>query len=313
MLSFSKGNPIAEILPSGTIVKVTDEILTEPDLSTPNGHKLLQTSFFRKYGCRPGEIEAVRLAIGGANDKGLSQAGRAAYDAADEEIDNIMKKEMYIPPGEGKIEFVWPKQENKRGIEQDGWAHMFVTGGTGSGKSYYIKNLIKKITPQRPIYVLTPLTDGDYRDPELPTVQHIVIDEDLVSNQLNLLEFVQPNDGHAIFIFDDIESIRNPQIRESVKSFRDQVLETGRHYNLSAIVVHHVAQAGLQTKHIINECTYYVLFPRSNAEAVNKFLVSKVGIGKEMQERVKKLETRSLTVKRDYPVVFVSDQNIICL
>lgn len=139
--------------------------------------------------------------------------------------------------------------------EWDG--HTFVSGATGAGKSYFIKQMVSNDEKKRKVYLFSTVTD----DPSLDgLVVHKYEDGDPLQD--------------TICIFDDYPD----------RELRDQLLETGRHTNTVVIVVNHKHRDWHQTTKAINESKYVVLFPSANrATALNELKLIGLRVNRRQQ------------------------------
>jgi len=187
----------------------------------------------------------------------------------------------------------------------------YICGSSGSGKTYWIKLFLieyKKTFPKNDIYVFSPFPEED-KSFEGVKVNYMKIDEDLLNDSLTSEDF-----KNSMIVFDDIEAISNRTLRKDVLRLMDDVLTTGRHYNVSACVVFHEATNGQPTKKILNESHSISFFPRTLSGRSMKYLCdSYLGLEKDEIKRIKKLKTRAVTVVKGYPKVIVSDKEMFCL
>lgn len=133
----------------------------------------------------------------------------------------------------------------------------YITGKSGSGKSFYTTKLLKQIRKKHkdyPIIVFSPLED-DYNG--IDNVNRVELNESLITDPINIKEL-----ENSICIFDDIEAITDKKIRNSVWSTLDATLKTGRHYNIYTVFISHESCAGKQTKPILTESHSITAFPR---------------------------------------------------
>jgi len=184
---------------------------------------------------------------------------------------------------------------------------MGVYGSSGLGKSFFISGFIsqfKKMFPQKPIYIFSPIRD----DPAFVKLNaiYIKIDDSIIKEELQTREFT-----NGLCVFDDIESV-SKQYFKAVSLFRDKCLEVGRHEGINIICVSHVIQAGNLTKKIINESDLSVVFPRSNFSAIEKLVKNNYGFGREDIKYLRELgkTSRWVCIKRSYPSVIMSENEV---
>lgn len=134
--------------------------------------------------------------------------------------------------------------------------HIFVSGATGSGKSWLIRDIVKSDPKNRNVILFSDVRN----DPSLKGIKKL----HHYPHQVNL-DWVAKNMKNSIMIFDDITD------RDQLL-FRNRVLEKGRHKKITAICVNHKLRDHNLTKFMLNECRYVCVFPSSNRGAVMRFL-----------------------------------------
>jgi hypothetical protein len=123
--------------------------------------------------------------------------------------------------------------------------HIYVSGATGAGKSYLIRQIVENDLKNRKVYLFSEVND----DPSL---------SGLFLNTYN--EGVDSLDD-SICIFDDYQD----------NKLRDSLLEKGRHKNSVVICVNHKHRQWRDTMKPLNESKYVILFPSANkGTAINE-------------------------------------------
>jgi Cdc6-like AAA superfamily ATPase len=186
----------------------------------------------------------------------------------------------------------------------------FITGASGSGKSTYIKKYVmqyKKAFKKNPIYLFSALKEDESLDEVKPS--RIKIDDDLVSNPIDIEEF-----KNSMVIFDDIDVIRDKKQREAVYDILNQVLEVGRHHNISCWVANHLPTAGKDTRRILNEAHFIVYFPHSgSARQLNYLLQDYIGLDKKDIKKLKNSKSRWATIFKNYPMIAMTEKDIFII
>ena len=91
-------------------------------------------------------------------------------------------------------------------------------------------------------------------------------------------------------------------------SLLNSILETGRHFNASVIFTSHNATMGLDTKRILNECHSITLFPKNLGGKTSKYLLDGyIGLDKNQIKKLKKVNSRWVTIIKSYPQVILSE------
>jgi hypothetical protein len=80
------------------------------------------------------------------------------------------------------------------------------------------------------------------------------------------------------------------QLLKYIQHFRDDLLECGRHYNITTISTTHIISNYNSTRTLLNEATSMILFPKCSGQyQLNKFLERYMGYDKAQIERNKKI------------------------
>jgi chromosomal replication initiation ATPase DnaA len=106
---------------------------------------------------------------------------------------------------------------------------IFVYGASGSGKSTLLRdycNEFKKLYPKSPIYLFSRLAADESLDDIKP--ERIIIDDTLADEKYTCDDF----EKDSMILFDDIDSLDKKQW-EAVNAIQNDILQTGRHRNLS--------------------------------------------------------------------------------
>ena len=90
----------------------------------------------------------------------------------------------------------------------------------------------------------------------------------------------------------------------------NKVLEIGRHYNITAVVTAHLPSNGHETRRILNESSSVRYIPHSASAKVKDMLYNHVGLDRQTYRKLKKLNSRHITIFRHYPQLFLSDNSV---
>ena len=193
-----------------------------------------------------------------------------------------------------------PDKETERSV-------LYITGQSGSGKSYYTSQYIKeyhKMYPKRDVFIFSSLADDSTLD-KLKYLKRIKIKEQtFLSAELGASDFKD-----SLCIFDDVDVISNKEIKAKVFKLLNEMLEIGRHFSISVIFTSHNATMGLDTKRILNECHSVTIFPRNLGGKTAKYLLdSYLGVDKDQIKRIKKVNSRWVTILKTYPQMCLSEK-----
>lgn len=137
--------------------------------------------------------------------------------------------------------------------------HTFIAGATGSGKSWFAKEMLLYDTKRRPIYLMTDLENEDVSLRRL-----------MARGRLHKFSEWE-GQSNSICLFDDVHN-------KEVLDQRDIILEQGRHHGIVAVVVTHQLRDWKATKVPLLDSRWIVMFPLSNRELVNDFLYRVAGL-----------------------------------
>jgi hypothetical protein len=198
-----------------------------------------------------------------------------------------------------------PNPETERQI-------LYVTGSSGSGKSYFTKKYCRefaRVFPKRPIIMISSI-DKDESVDDIKNLKRMKIKTpEFLEEEFSIEDFKD-----SLVIFDDCDCIPDKKLRTKVNAIFGMISETGRHTNTYCIYTSHLATAGNDTKRILNESHSITFFPKSLGGRTLKYLCEGyLGLDKKEIEHLKKIPSRSITVMKTYPKVVVGDKDIFLL
>jgi GTPase SAR1 family protein len=217
---------------------------------------------------------------------------------ADKDNTEITKPLTHLSiPDDGKFQQV-PDPEMERQI-------IYVFGPSGSGKSYYSKMYIKEWQKQNKkgrVYLFSSLVDDESLDDIKP--KRIILDKKLVDDPIDTEMFKD-----CMVIFDDIDVIRDREIKEAVYDILNGILEIGRHFNINCILTNHLPSNGKDTRRILNECHSITYFPHAGAGRQQRyFLENYAGLDVKEMKRIKQMKTRWATIFKTYPMCVMTEK-----
>lgn len=185
---------------------------------------------------------------------------------------------------------------------------VYICGQSGSGKSYFTTNYVKqykKSYPKRNIYVISSIEQDSSIDSLKP-------------NRINVLhpdfmdeEFTAQDFKDSLVIFDDVD-VFPTKIRKKVLSIVNNILQIGRHFNVSVCFTTHNATNGAETKILLSEAHVIVVFPKTTGNRALKYLLdSYLGLDKKQIDKIKKMKSRAVSIIRGYPMVILGNEAIV--
>jgi hypothetical protein len=188
---------------------------------------------------------------------------------------------------------------------------LYITGASGSGKSYYTQlycSEYKKLYPKNEIYLFSSINEDSSID-KIKGLQRFILDDAFLKEEITAEDF-----KNSMVIFDDTDVISNKALKFKINSILNILLETGRHFNASVIYTSHIATAGIDTKRILNEAHSITIFPSSLGGRSLKYLLDNyLGFDKEQIKKVKKLDSRWTTICKTFPMVILSEKEAYLL
>ena len=198
-----------------------------------------------------------------------------------------------------------PNPETERNI-------LYVTGSSGSGKSYFVKKYCRefvKIFPKRPIIFISSI-DKDESVDDIKNLKRMRIKTPEFLDE----DFVITDFKDSLVIFDDTDCLTDKKIRTKVNAILGMILETGRHTNTYCIYTSHLACAGNDTKRILNESHSITFFPKTMGGRMMKYLCEGyLGLDKKEIAHIKKIPSRAVTVLKTYPKCVLGDKDVFLL
>ena len=188
---------------------------------------------------------------------------------------------------------------------------LYITGASGSGKSYYTRNYCneyKKLFPKNDIYLFSSIQEDSSID-KVKDIMRIRLDTEFLQTDLNVNDFKD-----SLVVFDDTDCITNKMMKMKVNNILNMLLETGRHTNTSVIYTSHLPTNGLDTRRILNECHSVTIFPTSLGGRALKYLLENYfGLDKDQIKKLKKLQSRWVTIIKGYPMTILSEKDVYTL
>jgi hypothetical protein len=117
----------------------------------------------------------------------------------------------------------------------------------------------------------------------------------------------------SILICDDIEAY-DKRTTSRVMNLVNSIATTGRHHNVSLMMLCHTATNGQMSKILLNECHAIVLFPANMTGKSSKYLLDNYfGLDMNQIKRVKDVNSRHIAILRSYPMIIQTEREILPL
>ena len=190
----------------------------------------------------------------------------------------------------------------------------YVTGMSGSGKSFWVKNFAdqyKKLFPKREIFLFSPLDEDKGSIDKVKDIKRVRINEpDFLGEDIKCSDFKD-----SLCIFDDCEAISNRVLRKKIWEIQNGILTTGRHHNVSCCVTTHTATNGIETKLILNEAHNVTIFPNGLGGRSLKYLLEGYfGLDKAQVKKIKNVkDSRWVTILKTFPMTVLTEREAYVL
>ena len=189
---------------------------------------------------------------------------------------------------------------------------LYIAGPSGAGKSTYTSNFLKywrKLNPKKEIIIFSRVPkDEAFTDKKL-NIKKIEINDDLLEEPID----IQTELSDSLVIFDDINTIRDKELREEVQHIQADILETGRHADIDIICTNHKLMDYKSTRTLLNESHFVTFFSGNGSYHNKRFLKEYCGLGKQTIDRILKLRSRWITICKKYPMYCMCENEIFLL
>lgn len=169
---------------------------------------------------------------------------------------------------------------------------IYITGKSGCGKSLIAYTLVLQyhtIFPNNKIYYICATDIKD--DENFGNLEYIkqIDPEKFYGNDMSIEDEreLMKTISNSIFIFDDIDMVPKDK-KKLYTRLQSKLVECGRKYNISIIIISHITLGGQNTKMILNEIDMYFCF--KNNLKNNGYLINYL---KYEKEDLYKLDTSS--------------------
>jgi hypothetical protein len=182
---------------------------------------------------------------------------------------------------------------------------LYVCGVSGAGKSTFCSEWIKeylKYYKDNEFYLLS----GVEEDEPLDALQPIRVDlQNLPNDPLSLPDELK----NSVVMFDDTATLSNIQLRKICVNLLDDIIETGRHYNITCLNTSHMCLDYRNSRKILNEATSVVLFCKAGSNIQNrKYMELYGGLDKDQITKILNLPSRWVYIRRTPPQMVIYEK-----
>lgn len=197
---------------------------------------------------------------------------------------------------------------------------IYLSGKSGSGKSTFVNDFANEVLKLLPDYSVVLFSrygdDKAFNDRVKNHMIKIPLDDKLCDEKIDIERDIK-QDG-SVVIFDDIDNSGNKKCESYVKSLRDELLKNYRSHSENekscyVLVTNHMTCDYRDTRTVLMECDFLVLFP-SSGRYQNEYCLRKyVGLGKAEIDKVLKLASRWIAVHQSIPRYVVYEKGIMII
>jgi len=265
---------------------------------TNDDNKFLSKDFFKKHKkMKKKDILKLKQSIKDGREP-LDENLKDIFKDAMDDIKNSSRNEIRITDG------VLIPLPNKKIVEK-----IYVSAPSGAGKSTWCGKWLsefKKIFKKDEIFVFSTIQNDKVLD------RHNPIGVDL---EALFEDPVEPDETRdSVCVFDDVDTIQDLDIRNIVCSYRDFLLEQGRHFNTRLLITSHLLMDYKATRRILNEATTIVFFPKcGSTHHIKVYLQKYAGLDNTQIKRILKLPSRWVALYKSYPMYILYDKGVYLL
>lgn len=310
MLNFKKGKLIAFIIKNGTET-VKEKIFFEFPGSTVGTIGEKEEEERKRFVGREKEEE----------ETSSEEVSESEESESDSELETKrIKLDEFIEYKCNEDEHIEPFYNPKERIT------MFIGGTQGCGKSYFVSQFLKDYKmahPQRPIYLITGLDEKDAHF-EGHDIRRVTMDADVIKgislDRLRYEDKKKKKKTGCLLIFDDTDRIRDPRLKKHVYGLMQDALCNGRDHDtqkaladIDVVVTNHEINDYLNTKYILTESNYVVIFPYFTTGDQVERILKKVTTNKDTIERIIGYKGRAVIIRKVAPVYCITNNEIYLL
>lgn len=175
---------------------------------------------------------------------------------------------------------------------------LYICGPSGSGKSFYAAEYVKKwnkLFPDWPIFLFSS-KDEDKQLDDLG-VKRIQINDELLTDMIDYKDL-----ANSLCIFDDVDALEGTRFAKPIFGLRDTLLKNARSQNTYVISTIHEMFGYKTTRTSLSEAHAITFFPNNGSDfAIKKYLKTRAGLDAKTIDTIFKLESRWVTLYSHSP------------
>jgi len=137
-------------------------------------------------------------------------------------------------------------------------------------------------------------------------VKRIKLDEKVTEKAIDPLQF-----ANKLIIFDDIDGIYDKKIRSEIFQLIERILKLGGEYKIHIIITYHMLTNYKETRYLLFEANYVVIFPNTGSESqfVNLFK-NYIGIDLKKMKSILSTNSRWALIHKNHPKYIVYNNGV---
>lgn len=186
---------------------------------------------------------------------------------------------------------------------------IFIAGKSGSGKSCLTAMYAREYSemfPKRKIYIFTK-HDKESAYSKIPHIE-ITCDNEMVEEPIDVKLF-----SDSLVIFDDCDHIQDKKISQNIRRFNNDLITTGRKYNIHTITLQHQLMDYKETRNLLNEANKVVFFNSASNYHITRYLKVYVGMEPQTIKKVIGLKSRWTMISLSLPTYVLHEHGIFIL
>jgi hypothetical protein len=275
----------------------------QPDIEMENPLEALGRDFWKgRRKLKPFEMEALREGLRRRMDPIGAGIEEETYRDARQRVDQQQRYEITA----GLDETIVPHP--RTGAREI----CYVSAPSGAGKSTYCANYAKEYNymfPDNDIFVFSRLQEDKALD-DIPNMERIPIDEKLLEHPIDPAQKLKD----CLVIFDDIDTLRDKELKKEVQHLRNDIMEIGRHPSTYCLATSHMMMNFQETRGLINEAHTVTMFPQFTPyHHMHRYLTIYGGLNKKQIKKVLKIPSRWVTISQKGPRYLLHEKGVTLL
>ena len=186
---------------------------------------------------------------------------------------------------------------------------LYICAPNQSGKTTYCSRYLSqfvKDNPEKDIYLFSKIQEDELLDKFDP----IRLNIEKFKFRENTLQLF----SDSIVIFDDVDQIHDKEVSKKIYNLINSILCEGAHFNINILITNHLLSNYQKTRTILNEVSSITMFPKSGCSHQMEYVLKNyIGLGKKEIAKIKNLNTRWVTIFKNYPQLVLHQNGVYLL